>query len=54
MKAAGVNSAFLKYAKLYEREQFDRHGHTLLPEGAPRLEPSRSVEAVRPQESSGS
>jgi len=27
--------AFLKYAKLYEHEQFERHGSSLLPEGAP-------------------
>lgn len=29
--------AFLKYADLYEAEQFARHGNTLLPEGAPPL-----------------
>lgn len=27
--------AFLKYAKLYEAEQFDKHGDTLMPKGAP-------------------
>jgi hypothetical protein len=26
---------FLKYAKLYEHRQFERHGSRLLPEGAP-------------------
>lgn len=42
--------AFLKYAKRYELEQFERHGDTLLPDGAPRLERSRSVETNRPPE----
>lgn len=28
--------AFLKYAKLYEHAQFERHGNRLLPEGAPK------------------
>lgn len=35
--------AFLKYAKLYEAEQFARHGNTLMPPGAPEMEgPARS------------
>ena len=35
---------FLKYAKLYEHYQRDRHGNALLPEGAPPLEPPKTVE----------
>ena len=38
--------AFLKYAKRYERSQFERHGHALLPDGAPRVERSKSVEPI--------
>lgn len=30
--------AFLKYAKLYEAEQFKRHGDSMMPVGAPELE----------------
>jgi glycosyltransferase involved in cell wall biosynthesis len=32
---------FLKYAKLYEHFQFERHDQRLLPENAPRLDPPR-------------
>lgn len=39
----GAFYAFLKYAKLYERLQFERHGQTLFPDDAPPLpEPSQS------------
>lgn len=34
--------AFLKYADLYEAEQFDRHGNDLMPPGAPPLPPLSS------------
>lgn len=30
--------AFMKYAKLYEAEQFARHGNRLMPEGAPPMQ----------------
>lgn len=33
--------AFLKYAKLYEHRQYERHGARLLPEGAPAAAPRR-------------
>jgi glycosyltransferase involved in cell wall biosynthesis len=44
--------AFLRYAKAYERAQFDRHGAALMPPGAPplpdspRAEPSSSNETL--------
>ncbi len=34
--------AFLKYAKLYEHEQFEKHGDRLMPEGAPPMPPRRT------------
>ena len=35
VSVVGAFYVFLKYAKLYEYQQFQRYGNRLLPEGAP-------------------